>query len=128
MNLQGIEMKKFLAMTIFSGTLVLTALQTNATEITRISDIIASPANFDGKEVKLKGVASDITRIPLLYLKSYVLKDDSGEITILTRANLPKTGEEIIIRAKVQSLAIIRGEVIGMMVLELERYPAVVGI
>lgn len=121
-------MKKFLAMTIFSGMLVLTALQTNATEITRISDIIASPANFDGKEVKLKGVASDITRIPLLYLKSYVLKDDSGEITILTRADLPKTGEEIIIRAKVQSLAIIRGEVIGMMVLELERYPAVVGI
>ncbi len=121
-------MKKLLVMTALTVTLVLAGLQANASEITQINDIIASPANFDGMEVKLKGVASDITRIPLLYLKSYVLKDDSGEITILTEADLPKTGEEIMIRAKVESFAIIKGEALGMMVLELERYPALVGI
>lgn len=121
-------MRKFLAMIVLTGTLVLAGHQVSANEITAINDIITSPADFDGKEVKLKGVASDITRIPLLYLKSYVLKDDSGEITILTEAELPKSGEEIIIKAKVESFAIIRGESLGMMVMELERYPALVGI
>jgi hypothetical protein len=121
-------MKKFLTMIMLTGVLLLTVHQVCASEITPINDIITSPADFDGMEVKLKGVASDITRIPLLYLKSYVLKDDSGEITILTEAELPKSGEEIIIKAKVESFAIIRGESLGMMVIELERYPALVGI
>jgi hypothetical protein len=121
-------MKKFMTMIVLTGTLVLASHQVNASEITPINDIIASPADFDGKEIKLKGVASDITRIPLLYLKSYVLKDNSGEITILTEAELPKSGEEIMIKAKVESFAIIKGESLGMMVMELERYPALAGI
>lgn len=121
-------MKKFLTMIMLTGMLSLTVHPVTASEITPINDIITSPADFDGTEVKLKGVASDITRIPLLYLKSYVLKDGSGEITILTEAELPKSGEEIIIKAKVESFAIIKGESLGMMVMELERYPALVGI
>lgn len=126
--LPGKVMKKFLTMIMLTGMLSLTVHPVTASEITPINDIITSPADFDGTEVKLKGVASDITRIPLLYLKSYVLKDGSGEITILTEAELPKSGEEIIIKAKVESFAIIKGESLGMMVMELERYPALVGI
>ena len=34
----------------------------------------------------LHGVAKEVTRMPLFNLKSYVLKDDSGEATILTEA------------------------------------------
>ena len=58
----------------------------SATNATPISQLNASPANFDGKEVMLRGVAKDVTRMPLFNLKSYVLKDDSGEATILTEA------------------------------------------
>lgn len=121
-------MKKILTMIMLAGMLLQAAHHVFANEITPINDIITSPADFDGMEVTLKGVASDITRLPLLYLKSYVLKDNSGEITILTEAELPKSGEEIIIKAKVESFAIIKGESLGMMVMELERYPALVGI
>ncbi|MEK6708590.1 MAG: hypothetical protein AABY81_07300 [Pseudomonadota bacterium] len=69
----------------------------------------------------LRGVAKDITRIPLVNLKSYVLKDDSGEITILTEADLPKTNEEISVKVRVESIAIIKGKSVGMTVMEVER-------
>ena len=58
----------------------------SATNVTPVSQLNASPANFDGKEVMLRGVAKDVTRLPLFNLKSYVLQDDSGEATILTEA------------------------------------------
>ncbi|MEO6825621.1 MAG: hypothetical protein ABI167_13010 [Nitrosospira sp.] len=92
-----------------------------AIDATPINEINTSPANFDDKEVMLQGIAKDPTRIPLLDMKSYVLKDESGEITILTKAELPKVNEKISVRAKVANIAIINGESLGMTVTELAR-------
>jgi hypothetical protein len=94
----------------------------SATSVTPISQLNASPANFDGKEVMLRGVAKDVTRLPLLNLKSYVLKDDSGEATILTERELPKMNEEIRVKVKVRNLAIINGESLGTTFVEVERH------
>ena len=94
----------------------------SATNVTPISQLKASPANFDGKEVMLRGVAKDVTRMPLLNLKSYVLKDDSGEATILTERELPKMNEEIRVKVKVRNLAIINGEPLGTTFVEVERH------
>lgn len=88
---------------------------------TPINEINTSAANFDGKEVMLHGVAKDPTRIPLFSTKAYVLKDDSGEITILTEADLPKMNEKITVRVKVANIAIINGESLGMTVTEISR-------
>ncbi|MBS0498303.1 MAG: hypothetical protein JSR51_11730 [Proteobacteria bacterium] len=93
--------------------------------ITPIQEINEAPANFDGREVKLKGIPKNPTRLPLVNLKSYVLEDSSGEITVLTELDLPKMNEEITIRAKVRSLAIVKGEAVGLTVTELERYESV---
>ncbi len=93
--------------------------------ITPIQEINAAPANFDGQEVKLKGIPKNPTRLPLVNLKSYVLEDSSGEITVLTELDLPKMNEEITIRAKVKSLAIVKGEAVGLTVTELERYESI---
>ena len=94
----------------------------SATNVTPISQLNASPANFDGKEVMLRGVAKDVTRMPLFNLKSYVLKDDSGEATILTERELPKMNEEIRVKVKVRNLAIINGEPLGTTFVEVERH------
>ena len=94
----------------------------SADDIVAIHEINESPVNFDGKEVKLKGIAKNPTRLPLVNLKSYILEDSSGEIMILTESDLPKMNEEITIRAKVNSLAIVKGEAVGLTVIELERY------
>ncbi|HVW63781.1 MAG TPA: hypothetical protein VHB01_02110 [Nitrosospira sp.] len=88
---------------------------------TPIKEINSSPASFDGKEVMLYGVAKDTTRLPLLGTKSYVLKDDSGEILVLTEADLPKVNEKISVKVKVANIAIINGESLGTTVTEISR-------
>ncbi|HYH49589.1 MAG TPA: hypothetical protein VEG38_08580 [Acidimicrobiia bacterium] len=88
---------------------------------TPISEVNKSPANFDGKEVILHGVVKEPTRIPLINLKSYVLKDDSGEIIILTGGNLPRADEELSVKVKVENLAIINGEPVGTTITEIAR-------
>jgi hypothetical protein len=93
----------------------------SANNATPISELNSSPANFDGKEVMLRGVAKDVTRVPLFNLKSYVLKDDTGEATILTERELPKMNEEIHVKVKVGNIAIINGESLGTTLIELER-------
>ncbi|MDH5552469.1 MAG: hypothetical protein OEX82_03980 [Nitrosomonas sp.] len=115
-------MRKFLILALISIALAFTSFYISAEEITRIGEINASPINFDGKEVRLKGIPKDATRIPLVKLKTYVLEDDTGEITIFTSDDLPVMGEELSIRVRVESLAIIMGEPLGMTVVELERY------
>ena len=82
----------------------------DATNATPIKEINTSPANFDGKEVTLRGVAKDPMRILLLNTKDYVLKDDSGEVTVMTEADQPNMNEKITIKVKVANIAIINGE------------------
>ncbi|PTQ79483.1 hypothetical protein C8R21_12730 [Nitrosospira multiformis] len=89
---------------------------------TPINAVTTSPANFDGKEVALHGVVTELTRIPLIDMKSFVLKDDSGEIAILTDHDLPKSGQELSVKVKVQNLAIINGEPLGTTITEIERH------
>lgn len=115
-------MRKLLAQMTLILAILLLGNHVSADDIVSISQINESPVNFDGKEVKLKGIAKNPTRLPLVNLKSYVLEDSSGEITILTESDLPKINEEITIRAKVNSLAIVKGEALGLTVIELERY------
>jgi hypothetical protein len=88
---------------------------------TPIRDVTASPANFDGKEVTLHGIAKEATRIPLINMKSYVLKDDTGEIMVLTEGDLPKANEKLTVRVKVANLAVINGEPLGTTVTEISR-------
>ena len=88
---------------------------------TPVNEVNKSPASFDGKEVTLQGVAEAPTRLPILNLKSYVLKDDSGEVTILTDADLPKAGQELRVKVKVENIAIIEGEPLGTTVTEIQR-------
>ncbi|PXW86927.1 hypothetical protein C8R34_11291 [Nitrosomonas sp. Nm84] len=116
-------MKKLLMQTMFILAIFLLAgNQASADEIVSINEINESTVNFDDKEVKLKGIAKNPTRLPMVNLKSYVLEDKSGEITVLTELDLPKMNEEITIRVKVKSLAIVKGEAVGLTVFELERY------
>ena len=108
--------------TVVAGwAMVLLLASRSANNATPIKELNTSPANFDGKEVMLHGVAKDVTRVPLFNLKSYVLKDDTGEATILTEGELPKMNEKIHVKVKVNNMAIINGESVGTTLTELER-------
>ena len=90
---------------------------------TSIREITAAPANFEGREVKLKGEVKDLTKVPLLDLKSFVLQDGTGEITVTTRGALPAVNARVALTGTVASTAIIGGQSLGLHVRELKRLP-----
>ncbi len=90
--------------------------------VTPIRDITAAPANFEGKEVKLKGKVASITKLPLVDMKSYTLRDDTGEITVTTQGALPAVNDGVGVRGTVKSTAIIGGHSLGLRVEESKRF------
>ena len=88
---------------------------------TNIGDIVAAPAQFEGKEVKLKGTVMGALQVPIVELKSYTLRDDTGEIAVLTRTDVPAAQQTVSITGVVKSLAIIGGQSLGLRVEERER-------
>lgn len=67
---------------------------------TRIEDIHASPREFDGRQVTVKGTVTEI--VNLLFVKYFVVRDETGEIPVVTERVLPAKGETVTIRGKVQ--------------------------
>lgn len=88
---------------------------------TPIRDIVAAPANFEGKEVKLKGKVKDITRVPIVDLKSFALADDTAEIAVTTQGSLPAVNDTVTLKGTVTSVAIIGGQALGLHVNEIKR-------
>lgn len=88
---------------------------------TPIKEIADAPANFDGKEVKVKGTVKDLTKIPFLDIKQYVLDDGTGEILVITDGTLPAQKENVVVRGKVESAVIVRGQAVGLHIREIER-------
>ena len=86
---------------------------------TPIKEILAKPAQFDGKVVKIKGRVTRVAKI--LAMKGYNLRDDSGEITVITYGKLPAENDEVAIKGKVMSAVIMSGSAIGLRVEETQR-------
>src|SRR5512135_2142284 len=89
---------------------------------TPIKDIVAAPASFEGKDVKLRGTVKDVTKVPLLDIRQYTLDDGGGEITVVTAGDLPAEKANVLVKGKVESTAIIAGQSLGLHVKETERH------
>lgn len=88
---------------------------------TPVQDIVAAPANFEGKEVKLKGTVRSVTKLPLLNVKTYTLRDDTAEITVATEGNLPAVNDRVALKGTVKSAVILGGQSVGLRVEESKR-------
>jgi len=92
--------------------------------VTPAGDIRRSPASFEGKEVTVRGTVNEVTRLPLVEVKSYTVLDPSGEIRVTTRGAAPAKGERVIVRGVVSSTAIVGGHSLGLHLSERERSAA----
>lgn len=67
---------------------------------TPIGKIQASPREFHGKRVTVKGTVTE--SVNLLFVKYFMLRDESGEIPVVTERILPAKGETITAKGEVQ--------------------------
>ena len=88
---------------------------------TSVADIKRSPASFEGKEVSVKGTVREVTKLPLVELKSYVIADSTGEITVTTKSTPPSKGDKLVVRGQVASAAIVGGHSFGLHLAERDR-------
>ena len=86
---------------------------------TPIKDIVATPAQFEGREVKIKGTAGN--PVQLLSLRTFMVKDETGEILVTTAGSLPPAGVQIAVKGTVKSSVIIGGKSAGLRVEETQR-------
>jgi hypothetical protein len=86
---------------------------------TPIREVTAAPAQFEGKEVKLKGRVSGIVKV--LGVKAYTLDDGTATITVATAADLPAESSEVALKGVVRSAVIIGGASLGLKVDETKR-------
>ena len=86
---------------------------------TPIKEIVSAPGPFEGKEIRIKGKARD--PIQLLGLRTFVLADDTGEITVTTQGALPAAGADAAVKGIVKSAVIVSGKSIGLRVEETQR-------
>lgn len=91
---------------------------------TPIGEILESPGSFEGESIKVRGEVVEITKIPLIKSKSYLLRDDSGTILVVTEGSLPALNKTVAVKAQVKTMAIIDDQSFGLRLVEIERLPA----
>ena len=89
---------------------------------TEISEIVKNPSRFDGKEVKVKGKVVDVLKIPLVETKLYTMKDESGDLVVVTGKELPSMDAQVRVKGTIQTVAIIGGKSLGLHLVESERW------
>lgn len=106
---------------IIAAALMLAACDQLGIGYTSVAEIRAAPGQYDGKEVKVRGVARAVTRMPLVDVRTFLLEQDGDELLVITEGALPVEGEPVALRGVVRSAAIIEGQALGLRVHEIER-------
>ncbi len=91
--------KRIKIVAIFLG-LLITVAACDTLFPTPISDILQNPRKYEGVQVKVSGQVVDI--FGLFVVRYFVIKDDTGAITVVTQRPLPNKGEHISVIGKVE--------------------------
>lgn len=67
---------------------------------TKIGDIINHPRDYAGKDVTISGEVTET--FSLFVIKYFVVRDNSGEIPVVTDRPLPAKGEKIKVKGRVE--------------------------
>lgn len=112
---------KQMVLSVFLAALLLSGCDYLPFGQTPVREIVAAPAQFEGKEVRIRGKVKDVTKVPLIDLSMYIVDDGSGEITVMAQDKLPAMGDTVNVKGVVESAAIIGGQSIGLRIKETKR-------
>ena len=91
------------------------------TGYTEIRLILENPTQFEGKEVKVRGTVVDVMKIPILEIRVFMLSDGTGQIPIQTTGSVPAAKQNVSLKGRVESTAIIGGQSLGLRIMEIDR-------
>jgi len=74
---------------------------------TKIKQILAQPREFDGRTVVIAGEVKESTNA--LVMRYFVVKDDTGEMVVVTDRAVPNPGEKVRVRGRVDQAFAFRG-------------------
>ncbi len=66
---------------------------------TKIGKILEDPRDYDGKVVTVKGTVKESVNI--IFLKSFVVSDGTGEIMVTTARAVPRVGATVTVKGTV---------------------------
>ena len=90
-------------------------------DYTEIRLILENPTQFEGKEVKVRGAVVDVLKIPILEIRVFMLDDGTAQMPIQTSGPVPGLKQNVHLKGRVESTAIIGGKSLGLRVMEVER-------
>lgn len=89
---------------------------------TKIGEVVKNPSLFDGKEVSVRGKVVDVLKLPLVETKFYTVRDETGELLVLTSAAPPGMGMEVRVKGSIDTMAILGGRSFGLHLKEVKRW------
>ncbi|MEO0166518.1 MAG: hypothetical protein ABIL39_10335 [candidate division WOR-3 bacterium] len=66
-----------------------------------IGKILEKPGDYENKVISIKGEVTG--RMAILALKYYTVKDNTGEIKVITKRALPSVGAKVTIKGKIKT-------------------------
>ena len=86
-----------------------------------ISDIVANPAQYEGKTVLVRGSVSAVTKIPFVDIRYYIITDNGSQIIVIPKKTLPATQANIIVIGVLENITIIENQGFGFHIKEINR-------
>ena len=86
-----------------------------------VGELCQNPTQFDGRKIKMKGRVSDVTKLPFVEIRFYVLNDQGYQIMVVAEGTVPAANKEIAVIGIVENFAIVESESIGMHLREIKR-------
>lgn len=65
-----------------------------------IAKILKNPRDYEGKQLTIAGVVTDKTS--LIVVKYFKVKDETGEIMVITKRSLPEVGNKVRVKGIIQ--------------------------
>lgn len=88
--------------------LLLVTIACNSLFVSKIKDVTDNPRHYHGKTVAIRGEVT--ASLNLLLIKSYTVRDETGEIVVVTDHPVPRVGEKITVKGRVDQAFSIGGK------------------
>lgn len=105
-----------------ASALVMGACNFEAFGVVRIEELLRNPGKYAGKTVRVRGAVVNALQVPLVGTRFYVVKDDTGTITVVTDRMVATVGETITVEGNLDAAGVLGTTTVGLHIREKGRW------